>query len=122
MQPLKVALRLLALLCPFGSALNAVQLNGFLTFLYGAVKVGLARLARAFVAYGVERNKFGEIVFVAVLLLQRAVNVGERSVIISVVTGVEGVPPTCLCCVFLRGASHCRRQHDSGNNRKEGYM
>ena len=74
-EPLQVFRRLLALLRPLRSALYAVQLDGLLTLLDGAVVVRLAYLSAALVAHGVERNDLGEVVFVALLFLQRGVNI-----------------------------------------------
>ena len=109
-QPLYVLCRLAPLLGPHGPPLYAVQLDGFLAFLYSSVEIALSDFAARLVAHGVERNNLGEVVLVAVLLLKRAVDIGERAVIISIVTGLEGVPQPCLGRVFLRRAS-CR-----GNN------
>ena len=53
-QPLQVAFRLAAFLCPFGSLLDAVQLDGLLTFLDGFVEVALSDFLAILVAYGVE--------------------------------------------------------------------
>ena len=74
-EPLQVLRRLLALLRPLRSALYAVQLDGLLTLLDGAVVVRLAYLSAALVAHGVERYNLGEVVFVALLFLQRGVNI-----------------------------------------------
>ena len=68
-EPLQVLRRLLALLRPLRSAFYAVQLDGLLTLLNGAVVVRLAYLPAVLVAHGVERNKLGEVVLVAFLLL-----------------------------------------------------
>ena len=74
-EPLQVLCRLLALLRPLRSALYAVQLDCLLTLLDGAVVVRLAYLSTTLVAHGVERNDLGEVVFVALLFLQRGVNI-----------------------------------------------
>ena len=68
-EPLQVLRRLLALLRPLRSALYAVQFDGLLTLLDGAVVVRLAYLSAVLVAHGVERNKLCEVVLVAFLLL-----------------------------------------------------
>ena len=117
-EPLQVLRRLLALLCPLRSALYAMQLDGLLTLLDGAVVVRLAYLSAVLVAHGVERNKLGEVVLVAFLLLKRGIDIRQRAVIISVITRLERVPPACARGVFLRRAS-CRNHQYSCE--KDGY-
>ena len=57
--------------------------------------------AQSCFAYGVERNHLREVVFIAILFLQRCVYIGLRTIIICVVFGVERVPPSCLRGVIL---------------------
>ncbi len=110
-EPLDVLCRLLPRLRPLRTALNAVEFYGLLAFLYGAVEISLSDFAAILVADGVERNKFREVVLVAVLLLQRTVNIGERAVVIGVVARLERMPPASLRGVFLRGASRRGNQN-----------
>ena len=123
-QPLYVALRLLAVLRPFGLALDAVQLDGLLAFLYGALEVALANLLAAFVADGVERNHLGKVVLVAVLLLQRSVDICHRAVVVGVVFRVERVPPAgarrVLCGRACRHNHGCRAYDDNHRKHAQG--
>ena len=97
-QPLQVALRLAALLVPFWLMLDAMQLDGLLTFLDGLLVVSLADLLRLLVANGVEGNDLGEVILVAVFLFQRGVDVGKSAVVVSIISSIERVPPTALRC------------------------
>ena len=109
-QPLQIALRLAAFLRPLGTLLDAVQLNRLLTFLYCLVEVALAHLAALLVAHRVERYQLGEVVAVAVFLLQRTVYIRQRAVIIRVITGIERVPPTAVGSVLV-GRTTCCQHH-----------
>ena len=111
LQPLDVALRLFAAFVPHGSALDAVALYGFLAFLYRSVVAGFPQLTAAFVANSIERNQFSEVVFVAIFLFQRTVNIGQRTIVIGIVMGVEGLPPACAGGVLATGAA-CYDQDD----------
>ena len=119
-EPLDVLLGLATLLRPLRPALDTVQFDGFLTLLDGPVEIGLAQFAAALVAYGVEGNEFGEVVLIAVFFLQRTVDVGQRTVVVGIVTGIEGVPPTGLGGILLRGTSY-GREYD-GRKSKEDDM
>ena len=114
-QPLQVALRLAALLVPFRLMLDAMQLNGLLTFLDGFLVVSLANLLRLLVANGVEGNDFGEVILVAVFLFQRGVDVGKSAVVVSIISSIERVPPTALRSILLRRTS-C---HQSCQNQQQ---
>ena len=109
-EPLEVAFGFPARLVPLGPAFDGVQLNGFLTLLDGAVEVALAKFAALLVANGVEGNYFGEVVFVALFLFERTVDIGQGSIIIGVILGVEGMPEARLRRIFLRRASYCQQQ------------
>ena len=117
-EPFDVALGLLAALRPFGTFLDAMALDGFLGFLNGGVELTLAQLHAALVAYGVERDDFGEVVFIPLLLGKRTVNICLGTVEISVVTGIESMPPTALGGVFLRRTS---ADHHQGGHYEKGY-
>ena len=86
-----------------------MQLDGLLAFLNGLVEIAFAGLAVLLVANGVKGNNLGEVVFVGVFLLKRAVDVGHGAVVIGVVACVERMPPAALRGVFLRRA--CCREH-----------
>ena len=80
----------------------------------------LAKAAAVLVADGVEGDHLRVVVLVALLFLKRTVDIRHRTVIISIVTGSERMPPTALRGVLLRRAT-CGRQHD-GDNHKGDYM
>ena len=115
-EPFYVFGGLLPVLVPFGASLDAVALYGLFAFLYGPVEVALAEFPAVFVAHIVERQQFRVVVLVAVFLLERAVYVGLRSVVVDVVFGVECVPEPCLARVLLRCAS-C----EQGYAQQQGY-
>ena len=100
-EPFDVALCLLAALLPFGPFLDAVLLDGLLTLLDGPVEVGRAQVFRVFVAHRVEGEHLGEVVLVALLLGQRAVDIGQRTIIIGIITGGERMPPASLRRILL---------------------
>ena len=93
------------LLLEFWSALDAVELDGLLALLDGALVVALAQFAGSFVAYGIEGNHLREVVLDAVFLFDGSIDIGLRAVIVGVVFGHEGMPPARLRGVLLRGAS-----------------
>ena len=66
-----------------------MQLDGLLTFLYGLLEVAFTYLAALLVADGVERQHLREVVLVAVLFLERTVDVGKRTIIICVIASLE---------------------------------
>ena len=101
-QPLQVTLGLAALLVPFWFVLDAVQLNSLLTFLDSLLEVALAQLLRLLVADSIKGNQLRKVILVAVFLLQRAVDIGQRTIIVSIITGIERVPPSALRSVLLR--------------------
>ena len=117
-QPLYVARGLLAVLRPFGPPLDAVQLDGLLAFLDSPVEVALAQLLAAFVGHGVERNDVGEVVLVAVLLLQGPVDVGLRAVVVGVVFRVERVPPAAAGGILGCRAREEQRHAPHGHRRE----
>ena len=78
--------------------------NGFLAFFYGTVVVGLTQFFTGFVGNGVERYLLGIVVLVACFFLQRGINVGQCTIVIGIVFGVEGMPPSALRRIFLRRA------------------
>ena len=59
-----------------GALLDAVALDGLLCLLHGLVEIPLSQFSRRLVADRVERNHLGEVVLVALLFLERAVDVG----------------------------------------------
>ena len=101
-EPFNVLLRLPAALVPLRTGLDAVQLDGLLRLLDGTVELTFAYLAALLVGNGIEGNQLGEVVLVAVLLLQTALNKCLRAVEIRVVASIERVPPTALGSVVLR--------------------
>ena len=101
-QPLNVLGRLASRLRPFGSALDAVLLDGLFRLFDGTVKIGLSNFAGSLVADHREGYHLGKIVLIATFLLLGAVDKGETAVIISVITGVERMPPTAAGGVLFR--------------------
>ena len=111
MQPFQVFGCLAAFLVPYRAALDAMLVNGFLAFLDGAVVVRLAQFAAVLVANRIIRNHFRVIVLISVFLFERAFDIGYGTIIIGVVSGVEGMPPSALRRILLRRAScygHCK--------------
>ena len=113
-EPFNVLLRLPAALVPLRTGLDAVQLDGLLRLLDGTVELTFAYLAALLVGNGIEGNQLGEVVLVAVLLLQTALNKCLRAVEIRVVSSIERVPPTALGSVVLRttGSEHQENQQE----------
>ena len=75
-------------------ALDAVQANSFLTFGNGEVVVGLSYGATLFVADGVERQLFGEMIVMFVFFFQRCVDIGHRGVVVNIIFRVKRLPPS----------------------------
>ena len=101
-QPLNVLGRLASRLRPFGSALDAVLFDGLFRLFDGTVKIGLSNFAGSLVADHRKGYHFGKIVLIASFLLLGAVDKGETTVIISVITGIERVPPAAAGGVLFR--------------------
>ena len=116
-QPLQVSLGLAAFFCPLGFLLDAVQLDGLLALLYGLLVVALSYFLRGFVRDGVEGYHFREVVLVAIFLLQRGINIGQGSVVVSIVAGVERVPPTALRSILLRRTAYHQPCQDQQQER-----
>ena len=108
-QPFYVFLRLPAALVPLGARLDAVQFDGLLRLLYGAVEVALAQLAALLVSHHIQRNHLREVVLVAVLLLQTAVDERLRTIEIGIIARVERMPPATACRILLRRTA-CQQQ------------
>ena len=100
-EPLDILGGLTAIFRPFGTCLDAVQLDGLLGLLYGTVEVALTHLAALFVGYGVERQYLRAVVLMARLLLDATVDKRLRTIIIGIVASIEGVPPACLRGIIL---------------------
>ena len=112
-EPLDVAGCLAPLLVPYGTALDAVLVYGFLGLGHRRLVVRLAQLATGLVAHRVEGYQLGIVVLVAPLFLQGAFHVGHRAVIVSVVARLEGMPPARRRRVLLgrapREGQDCQR-------------
>ena len=107
-EPFEVALGLAAFLCPFGSLLDAMQFDSLLTFLDGFVEVALSDFLALLVSNRIEGDDFGEVVPIAVLFFQRAVDIRQSAVIIRVITGIERVPPTTVGGVLVCRTTCCQ--------------
>ena len=103
-EPLAVAGRLPLVALPFRLALDAVQADGLLALLYGTVVLALAYLAALLVAHHVEGEHLREVVLVALLLLQIAVDEGLRTVVVDVIAGRQRVIQTVRGGVLLHVA------------------
>ena len=104
-EPFDVFLRSFVLL-EFRTALDAVQLDGFLALLDGSLVVAFAQLASLFVAHGIERNHLCEVVLDAILLFDGGIDIGQRAIIIGIIFSEERVPPSRLCRILLGRAGH----------------
>ena len=93
-KPLDIFGRFAAVFVPNGVALDAVQANSFLTFGNGEVVVGLSYGATLFVADGVERQLFGEMIVMFVFFFQRCVDIGHRGVVVNIIFRVKRLPPS----------------------------
>ena len=71
-----------------------MQFDGLLAFLYGSLIVALAKFTTCLVAHGIERQHLGVVVLVAVLFLQRGIDICQRAVIVCVISCCECLPPT----------------------------
>ena len=120
-EPFDVFCRLSPALGPLGPFVDAVQFDGFLAFLNGSVEVAAPEALAVFVAYGIEWYDFGVVVLVAVLLLERTVDIGEGSVVIGVVFGSERLPKTALRRVLLRRARRTCQQKDCKHQADEDF-
>ena len=74
-------------------AVDALAVS-FLTFGNGEVVMGLSYGATLFVADGVERQLFGEMVMIAILFFQRSVDIGYRGVVVDIIFRVKRLPPS----------------------------
>ena len=101
-EPLHIARRLAAVAFPLRPPLDAVQLDGLLTFLYGPVIACLAKLPAVLVGHSIQWYLLSEVVCIAVFLLQRGIYICQRSIIICVIACIEGMPPARGRSVFLR--------------------
>ena len=86
--------------------------NGFLAFFDGTVVVAFTYFAATLVGNGVEWNLLGIVVLVASFFLQRGINIGEGTIIIGIVSGVEGMPPSALRRILLRRATDGTHRDD----------
>ena len=93
-KPLNIFGRFAAVFVPNGVAFDAVQADSFLTFGNGEVVVGLSYGATLFVADGVERQLFGEMVVMFVFFFQRSVDIGHRGVVVDIIFRVKRLPPS----------------------------
>ena len=93
-KPLNIFGRFAAVFVPNGVAFDAVQANSFLTFGNGEVVMGLSYGATLFVADGIERQLFGEMVVIAILFFQRSVDIGHRGVVVDIIFRVKRLPPS----------------------------
>ena len=114
-EPFHVTLSLLPVFRPFGSPLDAVQFDGLLAFFYCHIVFGLAQFLAGFVAHRIEGNHLGEIVLVARLFFQRAVNISQRTIIIGIILRIERMPPAALRSILFCRASCRKQQHCHGN-------
>ena len=111
-EPFNILFCLLSAFCPFRSALDTVLVNGFLAFFDGTVVVTLTYFTATLVGNGVEWNLLGIVVLVACFFLQRGINIGECTIIIGIVSGVEGMPPSALRRILLRRTSDGTHRDD----------
>ena len=102
-EPFAVAGGLLLITLPFRLRLDAVQTDGLLALLDGAVIVTLAQFHALLVADHVKGNDFGVVVLVAFLFLQITFYEGLGTIEIGVVTGGERVPETVTARILLNG-------------------
>ena len=100
-EPLDITGSLSAALCPFGTLVDAVELDGLLTLLNGSVEIAGTELLTLFVANRIEGDNLRVIVLVAVFLLQRPVDIGECAVVVGVVPCGERLPETASRRVLL---------------------
>ena len=120
-EPLNVALGLLPALVPCGALLDAVALDGLLRLLHGLVEISLSQFSRRLVADRIERNHLGEVVFVALLFLERAVDIGQVTIIIGIIAGRERMIPARLRRVLL-GGTRVQHEHAQQNKHQPGTM
>ena len=122
-EPLDVLGCLSATLGPFGALLDAVALDGFLTFLDGTVVVALAQFAAVLVAYGIKGDDFGIVVLVALLFLERGIDISQGAIIVYIVLGVEGMQPSVARSIFLRRTTcHGDEGYDEDEDNMKGRM
>ena len=122
-EPLDVLGCLSATLVPFGALLDAVALDGFLTFLDGTVVVVLAQFAAVLVAYGIKGDDFGIVVLVALFFLERGIDISQGAIIVYIVLGVEGMQPSVARSIFLRRTTcHGDEGYDEDEDNMKGRM
>ena len=112
-KPLYVLGSLFAVPVPYGAFLDAMQLDGLLAFLYGSVKIGCTQLLASLVADRIKRYSLGVVVLIACFFLLRTFYVSQGSVIISIIAGIESMPPTRARRILLRRASRQHRHHET---------
>ena len=103
-QPLNILLRLPAVFLPFWPGLDAMLLDGFLHLLHSAVEVAASQRAALLVGHGKQRQLAGIVVLVAPLLLQRSVDEGQLTIIISIIFSRKRLPEAALRSVLLHRA------------------
>ena len=65
-----------------------------------------------FVANGMQRQHLGEVVLVAFLFLKSAVDIGQLTIIIGIVSCSKRLPETAPCRVFMHRAGRQQRADD----------
>ena len=78
-----------------------MELDCLLAFLNSGFVVALAKFTTCLVAYGIERQHLSIVVLIAVLFLQRSIDICQCAVIVCVVFRCECLPPTSLRRVLL---------------------
>ena len=99
---------------PCGLDLDTVLSDGFAALLDSQIVLSFTDISAGLVAHRIERYQLRVIVFVAFLLLQVTVDEGLRTVEKGVVSGVKGMPPSCVACVFL--CSSANHRHGDGRS------
>ena len=119
-KPLYVFICFLPTFRPLRPPFYAVKTDCLLAFLYGAVEIGSPEVAAVSVPDGIKRQHLCEIILVAGFFLKRAVDVCQRTIIISIITGVERMPPTALRRILLGRTAYGR--HYENDSQQGNYM
>ena len=90
-------------------------LNRFLAFLNSSVKIRFTDADSCLISCDVKRNDISIIILVAVLLCKTSVYISNMTIVISIVSGFEGLNSACHSCILIIRA----RIHDKDNKKKQ---
>ena len=100
-----------------GFLLDAVQLDGLLTFRYGRLKVALPQGGRGLARTDIHGEQLRVVILVPLLLCLKSVEIGHLTVVECIVVGGKGVPGPCHRGVVLGGTGGHGTQHHASHRK-----